>query len=162
MPGPPPKHPSQRRRRNADGAAALGVTRLPREGRSERKPALPKRRPDGKAWSAVARSWWRTAWSSPMAAVWIEADVPSLLRLAMLVDDQANGVEVVDGEGAAHVVPVAVTVLGEIRQLEDRFGLSPLARRRLQWEIAQAEKDEGAVLSPTTAQAERWLRVASD
>lgn len=91
----------------------------------------------------------------------MEADVPALLRLAMLVDDQAHGVEVVDPEGGVVVVPVPVTVLGEIRQLEDRFGLSPLARRRLQWEIARVEQESGEVVSPSAAQAERWLRVAS-
>jgi hypothetical protein len=27
-------------------------------------------------------------------------------------------------------------VLGELRLLEDRFGLNPVSRRRLQWEVA--------------------------
>jgi hypothetical protein len=38
-------------------------------------------------------------------------------------------------------------MLSEARQLEDRFGLSPMARRRLQWEVARAgaepEEPEG-------------------
>lgn len=32
----------------------------------------------------------------------------------------------------------------EIRQLEDRLGLSPLARRKLQWEIGQAAGADAA------------------
>jgi hypothetical protein len=60
-----------------------------------------------------------------MATVWLEADVPTLRRLARLVDTEARG-------------SADPTLRAEIRHLEDRFGLSPLARRRLQWEIQQA------------------------
>jgi hypothetical protein len=80
-----------------------------------------------------------------MAAVWLEADVPALVRLAQLVD------QVGSGESSA-------VVLSEIRQLEDRFGLNPLARRRLQWELDQA--GEPAEAEPA-GQDERWLRVVS-
>jgi hypothetical protein len=50
-------------------------------------------------------------------------------------------------------------VLAEIRQLEDRFGLSPLARRRLQWEVDRAA---GAEAEPAANQDGRWLRAVSD
>jgi hypothetical protein len=43
---------------------------------------------------------------------------------------------------------------GEIRQLEDRYGISPAARRRLQWEIKQGE----AVDHPTRRSRQRNLR----
>src|SRR5262245_26380314 len=66
--------------------------------------------------SESTRDWWATIWASPMAAVWLDADVPGLTRLARLVDADSP---------ARHC--------SEMRQLEDRFGLSPLARRRLQW-----------------------------
>jgi hypothetical protein len=79
-----------------------------------------------------------------MAAVWLEADVPALVRLAGLVD------QVGSGESSA-------VVLSEIRQLEDRFGLNPLARRRLQWELEQAGEPEAEPVE----QDERWLRVVS-
>jgi hypothetical protein len=92
-----------------------------------------------------AQAWWETVWASPMAAVYLEADVPALTRLASLVDQAAAG-------------DVGVKVLAEIRQLEDRFGLSPLARRRLQWEMEQVAPDR----PPQAGQAERWLRAVSD
>jgi hypothetical protein len=60
-----------------------------------------------------------------MSGVWLEADVPTLVRLAGLVDRLHRGESSRD-------------VLTEIRALEDRFGLSPMARRRLQWELEQA------------------------
>ncbi len=60
-----------------------------------------------------------------MAAVFLPADVPALARAAQLVARAAAG-------------EASATELAELRQLEDRFGLSPLARRRLQWEVEQA------------------------
>jgi hypothetical protein len=33
-------------------------------------------------------------------------------------------------------------LLAEVRQLEDRLGLSPMAMRRLQWEIAEIPVDQ--------------------
>jgi hypothetical protein len=82
-----------------------------------------------------------------MAAVWLEADVPGLVRLAELVDLGHR-------EGAT-----PLTVLAEIRALEDRYGLSPLARRRLQWEIDQAG---GATEKTPKEDDSRWLRAVSD
>jgi hypothetical protein len=134
MPGPPPKPASQRRRRNKAPAVVKLANRQP-----SKPPTLPK------GFSPAARKWWATVWASPMAAVWLDADVPALVRLATLVEllDQ--------GEATA-------MVLTEIRQLEDRFGLSPMARRRLQWEVEQAA-DEA---KPVVNQEGRWLRAVSD
>jgi hypothetical protein len=81
-----------------------------------------------------------------MAALWLEADVPSLVRLASLVE-------------LADAGDMAPQVLAEIRQLEDRFGLSPLARRRLQWELEQVAAVEDR---PAVDQEGRWLRAVSD
>ncbi len=60
-----------------------------------------------------------------MATVYLEADVPALVRLADLVERQGSLTKV---------------ELGTMLQLEDRFGLNPRARRALQWEVGQAEK----------------------
>jgi hypothetical protein len=61
-----------------------------------------------------------------MAHQWLDADVDALRRLAWMVDT------VYRGEGTA-------ALAGEARQLEDRFGLSPVSRRRLQWSIEPTE-----------------------
>jgi hypothetical protein len=42
----------------------------------------------------------------------------------------------IDSEDRSQTAEVAL--LGEIRQLEDRLGLSPMAMRRLQWEVSQS------------------------
>jgi len=141
MPGPAPKHHSQRRRANA----SAGVTTLPAAGRSGKRPALPL-----KGASKEAREWWATAWASPMAAVWLAADVPGLVRLATLVDRAAK-----EGESTP------MTVLTEIRALEDRYGLSPLARRRLEWELEASASTSAIRGGDVSGGDERWRRVAS-
>ena len=72
-----------------------------------------------------------------MAAVYLEADVEPLLRLAELVDARARG-------------ELTSTGLLAMTALEDRFGLSPKSRRALQWEVGQAERDapSGPVETP--------------
>lgn len=66
--------------------------------------------------------WWKTVWESPMGAMYKDADTLVLVRMAQLVDQVAQG-------------SASREVLSELRQLEDRFGLSPLARRRIGWEF---------------------------
>ncbi len=100
--------------------------------------------PGAESFLESTRAWWAKVWSSPMAAVYLDADVPTIARLAGLID------RAVREEAGSRL-------LGEIRALEDRFGLSPLARRRLQWEVEQA----GAAPTASTNDEERWLRVVS-
>lgn len=114
-----PKPPGQRVRRNRDQKQWRG---LPAEGRRGKAPTLPAKRP---AWLRATREWWTTIWASPMATAWLPADVPVLIRLARMVERELRGEAV-------------VAELAEMRQLEDRFGLSPRARRLLQWEVANA------------------------
>jgi hypothetical protein len=83
-----------------------------------------------------------------MATVWLESDVPTLLRLADMIERQNRG-------------KASAVLIGEIRQLEDRFGLSPLARRRLQWEIEQATADEEEAPRPTATGRRDRLRAVS-
>ena len=62
-----------------------------------------------------------------MAVAWLESDLDSLLRLASMRDAVARD-------------PGLVALQAQITALEDRFGLSPKARRQLQWEIGKAEE----------------------
>lgn len=75
--GPPPKPAAQRRRRNR----APAPVKLSAEKTTKTKtPTLP----GATRYSKSTRAWWATVWRSPMAAVWLEADVPALVRLAGL------------------------------------------------------------------------------
>jgi hypothetical protein len=67
-----------------------------------------------------------------MAVVWLEIDASPLRRLISMVDARERG-------------DSSATLAGEIRHLEDRYGLSPVARRRLNYEIAaRCEPERGA------------------
>lgn len=116
MPGPPPKHPSVRRRSNRSKARFV----LPSEGRKGKAPKwpLPGRQLPGEA------DVWRALWSTPQAVAWEHLGwVRTVARYCrVLVEAETPGAK-----------PL---VLAEARQLEDRLGLSPMAMLRLQWEVA--------------------------
>lgn len=63
-----------------------------------------------------------------MAGEYIETDTDGLGRVAILID--------------VYYATLRPELLGEIRLQEARFGLSPLDRSRLQWEISKAEDAE--------------------
>lgn len=153
MPGPNPKPPGQRQRRNRTTVAASF------EAPPAIKPELPERTSfyrcvypgcplTGLAhnaerfakaeiephdfegvpvpWHPLARGWWDVVWASPMAREeWIDADVPNLLMLVSLVDDYWR----FGDKGVA----------AEVRQQSREFGISPMSRRTLQWEIKRLE-----------------------
>ncbi len=72
-------------------------------------------------WRPTTLLWWDTIWASPMAEEWVDADVPGLLALAILMDEFW-----ISGDSKIHA---------EVRQASREFGLSPFSRRQLQWEI---------------------------
>jgi hypothetical protein len=118
---PLPKKPGERVNRSAQSGR---WRTLPAARPFKRPPLLPPRKP---TWLKPTRSWWKTLWASPMAAVYLEADVAPLIRLAEMQEERARG-------------KLSATGLIAMQQLEDRFGLNPKSRRALQWEIAQAEQ----------------------
>lgn len=89
-------------------------------------PEIPN--PDGRVWHALTFVAWKNAWESPMASQWLLTDVDALGRVALLWD--------------AYYKKPDAKVLAEIRLQEQRFGLSPLDRSRLQWEVARGEEAE--------------------
>lgn len=121
MPGPAPKDPSTRQRRNKTSTASV----LKADPTAE-IPDLPNRM----AWHDQTREWWRDVWSSPMAPEFDESDRHGLNMLAVLVDDYWMA------GNSRERMPIAA----EIRQQSQRFGLSPIDRRRLQWEIERTEE----------------------
>lgn len=90
-------------------------------------------------WRPTTMAWWETIWDSPMADEWVDADVPGLLNLAVLVDEFWTF-----GDHKIHA---------EIRMASREFGLSPLSRRQLQWEIKKLE--QGASLAPPPARRKK-------
>lgn len=116
--GPAPKPAHLRQRTNS-----RPVTTIEAPAGEIDVPAIPN--PDGREWHPLTVAAWEHAWQSPMSSQWLETDVDALGRLALLWDALYNG---------------AINVLAEMRLQEQRFGLSPLDRSRLQWEVARGEE----------------------
>ncbi len=146
---PAPKPRAQRRRRNATPGSAVLDPSV-----KVKAPTLP----GAKEMLASTRAYWRRLWASPMAQLWLDADVPSLVRLTQLHDLTTRQFKVVaegpqvrmdlsdlpEGITVSFDSPVTAAHLAEMRQLEDRLGLSPLSRRRHGWEIAEPDDDDAA------------------
>lgn len=121
MPGPAPKpaHLRQRTNKKAGNATLFAPVR-------PRIPAIPN--PDTRQWHRLTVASWKNAWSSPMASQWIETDTDALGRLAVVWDDFYKS--------------PSAEALKEIRLQSALFGLSPLDRSRLQWEVSRGEEAE--------------------
>jgi hypothetical protein len=118
MPGPAPKHASVRARRNKTSTGArLSVVH------SVKAPDLP---PRDAGWHPMTAEWWRDVWASPMAPEFDDSDRHGLFLLAVLVD--------------AFWVEPSKELAAEIRLQRQCFGLTPIDRRRLQWEIERTDE----------------------
>ena len=135
MPGPAPKPADQRRRRNSPLA---NTVRLPAAGRDGVAPA----------WPLVADEplFWDDLWATPQAVMWERAGwVRMVARYALLVE-------------ATERPKCSALIFGEVRQMEDRLGLSPMSMLRLRWEVEEADEPEAeAVVAP--AGPKRRLKV---
>lgn len=114
MPGPPPKPPSQRRRRNV----APQTVKLPLTGRDGPVPNWPLSEPSEGEFNV-----WSEVWATPQAVQWAKLGwtrtVARYVRLLLLAERPDA-----DTKDAA-----------EVRQMEDRLGLTPMSMLRLRWEI---------------------------
>lgn len=90
-------------------------------------PPLPRREA---GWDWQTESWWRDVWASPMAPEFHESDKHGLFALAALVDDFWTADSSRDRTALA----------SEIRLQRQCFGLTPIDRRRLQWEIERTDE----------------------
>jgi hypothetical protein len=122
--GPPPKSAATRQRRNKTTTSArLETDEQPRE----EAPPLGEH-PEGGEWHPRTVAWWNEVWSSPMAEEYLRADEDGLYMLATLVD--------------AFWKEPSVKAHQEIRLARQPYGITPIDRRRLQWEIGRAEQAE--------------------
>jgi len=119
--GPAPKPAHLRQRTNKKpGHALLTAPESPEI------PEIPN--PDGRVWHPLTLEAWEHAWRSPMASQWLETDADAIGRLALLWDEFYKR--------------PTVDAMKEIRLQSPAFGLSPLDRSRLQWEVNRGESAE--------------------
>jgi hypothetical protein len=123
MPGPSPKDPETRARRNrASTAASI-------EAEAAGMAQLGRKRPNGQAWRPQTRRWWREIWGSGLSGRWIDAHVGGLRMLAEIVDD-FWAAETAADRRAAHA---------EIRLASREFGLSLMSLRSMGIEIRRPQ-----------------------
>lgn len=136
MRGRPPKPPAMRQHRHKPMQVGRASTRAtlptPSEAAKQKVPALPVREKSSEKWHAKVVEWWVSVWRSPMAAEFLDSDVKGGLYVLA---------ELYQALWAGEQKDVA-KVAAEIRQQEIRFGLSPIDRRRLQWEIEKGDQAE--------------------
>lgn len=119
MPGPPPNPNARRRNKRPEWK------KLPAAGRQGDPPPFPL---PGR--SKTLASLWESLWSSPQAVMWEQLGWTRVVaRYAKLLL-------------AAEKRDAPVALLAEVRQIEDRLGLTPMSMRRLQWEI-ESDTDSG-------------------
>lgn len=124
MPGPIPKPSHLRQRRNREATAAT----LTLDDHGIEAPELPGDRD----WHPRTLAWWEDVWASPMAPEFLEADVHGLFLLAELEDDFHK----------ADSPKVRIELAKEIRLQRQAYGLTPIDRRRLQWEVDRGDEAE--------------------
>ena len=119
------KAPSARRRRNKVSTSATLYAVDPS---TIDIPDLPPRR----IWQPETVERWESVHTSPMAAEFTPADLYSLFDLAELWDDFLLAADADE----------RIKISKEIRIKGQSFGLTPLDRRRLSWEIEKGELAE--------------------
>lgn len=120
MPALVKRHPIKPNRNRPDWK------QLPRNGYTGPIPKWPAPKHDGK------QKTWAEIWRCPQAAVWIDGGATlhrTIARYADLVWRTEN------------LERYPVVILQEIRQLEDRLGLSPLAMRRNYMEVETEDQE---------------------
>lgn len=140
MTGPAPKAADRRQRRNKRNGLELvsdnGNIQIP-----DPPPRLLK----------VTRDDWDAYWSSPLAeAVEIGTDLPAIRRLFTLRDERERAyrgyrkerfVKGSQGQGVLNPLARHMSAMDtEIRQLEDRLGLTPKARAQLGIRIGKGKR----------------------
>jgi hypothetical protein len=141
VPQPPKANPVRRN-------ARVGTVKLPAEGRKGATPKWPlPARPAEKAKAKALAELWAELWHTPQATAW---DRLGWTRVVARYAQLLNELECGDIERPA-------PILGEVRQLEDRLGLTPKAMRLLLWEIVEDQVAEKRATS-TAKSARRRIK----
>lgn len=120
MPGPAPKDPSARARRNKASTRSM----LSADHDVEEPPL-----PEGFGWHSLTAEWWSALWRSEMAPEYLDMDIHGLYRVAMLYNDFWMA------ESPRERAEIQV----RLEKADAEYGTNPLARRRLEWQIETTE-----------------------
>lgn len=129
-----PNPDGERRNRNA---ASFDWTVLPAEGRQGPPPALPGWR----SWSERTLQWWADLWATPQASMWDPSGrsmhAMALLHHELMLDEERDAKD-----------RKASSLTAEMRQHEDRHGLTPKAMLQLRWRVGASSSAPVLALVP--------------
>lgn len=110
MGGPLPTGEAVRRNK-----PTIPTTQLPASGRKDSAPSCPY------DLGPLGRKWWTWAWLTPQAAGWSDGDAYFVARRAAMEDLEPE--------------ETATALRREMREMDDRLGLSPKGLAALRWKI---------------------------
>lgn len=160
MPGPLPAE--NRRRRNVP---TVPTTKLPVGGRTGPAPRPPSWAKLGK----IGRAWWKWAWTTPQACAWAPGHEVMIARRASLEDDLAavgtvtslELSELLDADAddnaaalrsllqrLAGLASGRLAICREMRELDDRLGLTPKGMAALRWTVVEQGASQSPVAPP--------------
>lgn len=125
MPGPAPKPGARRPNNGRDNNPFHQSLALPSEGRRGRAPKWPISK-----MKAGEKAAWSGLWATPQAVAWEK------LGWTRVVARYCRLMVIAEGDDAP------VPIYAEVRQLEDRLGLTPKAMLSLRWSIVEDEVAE--------------------
>ena len=144
MPGPPPKDAEKRQRRNKRDVGKLSVVKASVTSIERSHPKAPA------GLLKATSSQWDEFWQSDVSQLMTSADIPALERLYSLYDERTRCLAatrkermVMGSQGQPVLNPLykhMATLDSEIRAMEDRFGLTPMARLKLGVTFGAAKK----------------------
>lgn len=138
MPGPAPNKNARRRNARPDWV------QLPASGRIGPAPKWPLPGRTAAGWAAM--------WRKPQAVMWERSGDDLVVARYVKLRNLVQCPESLDEVNAA--------ALSELRQLEDRLGLSPMALKRLQWEITEVQASDSSTTGGKVIQAnDRFKRL---
>lgn len=143
--GPTPSDPNKKTRTNKTSTrATLGIIE---------NPDIPPMPPASdyvaeRAWNPAVVRWWNDIWSSPMSSEFMSSDIHGLYLGCKQLHESLN---------TSNKPTDQASFMTKFEQTIRNFGLNPMARRALQWEI-----ERGTEAETKTQERERKMREAAE
>ena len=129
MPGPAPNKFARRRNARPDWVT------LPSSGYEGEIPDWPLAVPPDED----ERELWLRLWRTPQAVMWAKSGFERLVARLTVASVLCEDKERMNG-----------ALLGAVKDMEDRLGLSPMAFKRLQWELSDDDESDGVEVAGVT------------
>lgn len=129
MPGPPPNKFARRRNKRPDWVT------LPASGYDGPVPSWPLSEPP----DDDERELWLSLWRSPQAVMWAKSGFERVVARYVVASVLCEDKDRMNG-----------ALLNAVKDLEDRLGLSPMAFKRLQWELSDDDVVDDGDLAEVT------------